>query len=153
MNDEEHVEKEPRRHGPPGMHGGIEKPKNLKKAIKRLAQGLKDFKLLILVSLFLAVASSILAIFTPNILKDLTDEISKGLVVNNKNLELVTKEITTNISSEETQKRIQEILNINLSNETVISIIQNSNISVTDKELFQDYLKNIKENNVLLKMT
>lgn len=146
MNDEEHVEKEPRRHGPPGMHGGIEKPKNLKKAIKRLAQGLKDFKLLILVSLFLAAASSILAIFTPNILKDLTDEISKGLVVNNKNLELVTKEITTNFSSEEAQKRIQEILNINLSNETVISIIQNSNISVIDKELFQDYLKNIKEN-------
>ena len=99
MNNEEHTEKESRRHGPPGMHGGMEKPKNLKKAIKRLTQGLKDFKLLILVSLILAAAGSILAIFTPNIIKDLTDEISKGLVVNSKNLELVTKEITTNFSS------------------------------------------------------
>ena len=80
MNNEEHTEKESRRHGPPGMHGGMEKPKNLKKAIKRLTQGLKDFKLLILVSLILAAAGSILAIFTPNIIKDLTDEISKGLV-------------------------------------------------------------------------
>ena len=33
MNNEEHTEKESRRHGPPGMHGGMEKPKNLKKAI------------------------------------------------------------------------------------------------------------------------
>ena len=114
MNNEEHTEKESRRHGPPGMRGGMEKPKNLKKAIKRLVQGLKDFKLLILVSLILAAAGSILAIFTPNIIKDLTDEISKGLVVNSKNLELVTKEITTNFSSEEEQKRLQEILNINL---------------------------------------
>ena len=38
MNDEEHVEKEPRRHGPPGMHGGIEKPKNLRKAIRAKIQ-------------------------------------------------------------------------------------------------------------------
>ena len=146
MNNEEHTEKESRRHGPPGMHGGMEKPKNLKKAIKRLTQGLKDFKLLILVSLILAAAGSILAIFTPNIIKDLTDEISKGLVVNSKNLELVTKEITTNFSSNEEQQRIQEILNINLSNETVITIMQDSNISQTDKKAFQDYLTSINKN-------
>ena len=146
MNNEEHTEKESRRHGPPGMHGGMEKPKNLKKAIKRLTQGLKDFKLLILVSLILAAAGSILAIFTPNIIKDLTDEISKGLVVNSKNLELVTKEITTNFSSNEEQQRIQEILNINLSNEIVITIMQDSNISQTDKKAFQDYLTSINKN-------
>ena len=146
MNNEENNTKEPRRHGPPGMHGAAEKPKNLKKALKRLVQGLKDFKLLILVSLVLAAAGSILAIFTPNIIKDLTDEISKGLVVNSKNLELVTKEITNNFSSKAEQQRMQEILNLNLSNETILSIMQDSNISQEDKVSFQNYLKYTSKN-------
>ena len=146
MNNEEKTSTESRRHGPPGMHGGMEKPKNLKQAIKRLTQGLKDFKLLILISLILAAAGSILAIFTPNIIKDLTDEISKGLVVNSNNLELVTKEITKNFSSPEEQERIKEILNISLDEETVLTIMSSSSITVEEKSSFQDYLKTATTN-------
>lgn len=146
MNNEEKTSTESRRHGPPGMHGGIEKPKNLKQAIKRLTQGLKDFKLLILISLILAAAGSILAIFTPNIIKDLTDEISKGLVVNSNNLELVTKEITKNFSSPEEQERIKEILNLSLDEETVLTIMSSSSITVEEKSSFQDYLKTATAN-------
>ena len=82
---EEKRNKEPRRPGPPGMGRVAEKPKNFKLAIKRLLKGLENFKVLIIISLFLAATGSIIAIFTPNILSDLTDEISKVLIVNSKN--------------------------------------------------------------------
>ena len=147
MNNEEKNTKEERQHhGPPGMRRAAEKPKDLKKAIKRLVQGLKNFKLLILTSLILAALSAILAIFSPNIIKDLTDEISKGLVINSKNLELVTKEITSNFTSPEEQLRISQILSIDMTEQNIISIMQDSTISQTDKEAFQNYLKNASSN-------
>ena len=147
MNNEEKNTKEERQHhGPPGMRRAAEKPKDLKKAIKRLVQGLKNFKLLILTSLILAALSAILAIFSPNIIKDLTDEISKGLVINSKNLELVTKEITANFTSPEEQLRISQILSIDMTEQNIISIMQDSTISQTDKEAFQNYLKNASSN-------
>ena len=64
-------------HGP----GAGEKAKDFKSAIKRLFKELKGFKALIIVALILAALSSILSIFTPNRLSDLTDEISKGLMM------------------------------------------------------------------------
>ena len=147
MNNEEKNTKEERQHhGPPGMRRAAEKPKDLKKAIKRLVQGLKNFKLLILTSLILAALSAILAIFSPNIIKDLTDEISKGLVINSKNLELVTKEITANFTSPQEQLRISQILSIDMTEQNIISIMQDSTISQTDKEAFQNYLKNASSN-------
>lgn len=147
MNNEEKNTKEERQHhGPPGMRRAAEKPKDLKKAIKRLVQGLKNFKLLILTSLILAALSAILAIFSPNIIKDLTDEISKGLVINSKNLELVTKEITANFTSPKEQLRISQILSIDMTEQNIISIMQDSTISQTDKEAFQNYLKNVSSN-------
>ena len=147
MNNEEKNTKEERQHhGPPGMRRAAEKPKDLKKAIKRLVQGLKNFKLLILTSLILAALSAILAIFSPNIIKDLTDEISRGIVINSKNLELVTKEITANFTSPEEQLRISQILSIDMTEQNIISIMQDSTISQTDKEAFQNYLKNASSN-------
>lgn len=147
MNNEEKNTKEERQHhGPPGMRRAAEKPKDLKKAIKRLVQGLKNFKLLILTSLILAALSAILAIFSPNIIKDLTDEISKGLVINSKNLELVTKEITANFTSPKEQLRISQILSIDMTEQNIISIMQDSTISQTDKKAFQNYLKNASSN-------
>lgn len=147
MNNEEKNTKEERQHhGPPGMRRAAEKPKDLKKAIKRLVQGLKNFKLLILTSLILAALGAILAIFSPNIIKDLTDEISKGLVINSKNLELVTKEITANFTSPQEQLRISQILSIDMTEQNIISIMQDSTISQTDKEVFQNYLKNASSN-------
>ena len=145
-NEEKHEKDSSRHHGPPGMGRVAEKPKDLKKAIKRLVQGLKSFKLLILTSLILAALSAILAIFSPNIIKDLTDEISKGLVVNSKNLELVTKEITNNLTSPEEQTRIIKILNIDMTEANIISIMQDPTVTATDKNAFQDYLKNVSEN-------
>lgn len=84
----------PRPHG----NNNIEKAKNFKGAIKRLFIEWAGFRKLIVIALVLAAAGAILTILTPNILSDLTDEISKGLVVNSNNLEKVTVEITNNIT-------------------------------------------------------
>ena len=63
----------------PGAGAG-EKAKDFKSAIKRLLKELDKFKILIIISLILAILSSILSIFAPNKLSDLTDEIQKGLM-------------------------------------------------------------------------
>ena len=90
MNKEENKSRGPRR-GP-----NFEKPKNFSEAIKRLLKELNIFKVFIIISLFLASFSAVLSIVSPNKLKDLTDEISKGLVINTKNVEKLTKEIMNN---------------------------------------------------------
>lgn len=67
----------------PGMgrgHGPVEKAKNFKSAIKRLFKELKIFKILIAVSIVLAILSSVLSIAAPNKLSELTDKISEGLI-------------------------------------------------------------------------
>lgn len=141
MHNEE--ERTPRRrpmHGP-GPRGAGEKAKDFKSAIKRLVKELNPFKVLICISLFLAVLGSILSICTPNILSDLTDEISKGLVVNTKNMKNLTKEVTTNMQSEETKKRLQEVLNIRMDQEVITKIMQDETISIEDKIFFQKQME------------
>lgn len=149
---EEKTSRQERRMSPPGSRVA-EKPKDFKKSIKRLLQGLKSFKLLILISLILAAAGSIIAIFTPNIIKDLTDEISKGLIVNSKNLETVTKEITNNLQKDEEKERINDILNINITEQTIAKIMQDQNISVQSKNDFTSFLQESKKTESFQKLT
>ena len=80
--------------GPRGQN--FEKPKNFKDAIIRLFKELRVYKVFILIALFLASFSAILSIVSPNKLKDLTDEISKGLVINTNNIKELSKKIMNN---------------------------------------------------------
>ena len=83
------------------MGGGPgEKANDFKSAIKRLFSELKPYKILITISLILAVLSSILSIVAPNKLSDLTDEISSGLVVNKDNLQEIATKISENMFKE-----------------------------------------------------
>ena len=77
--------------GPMGR-GAVEKPKNFSNAIKRLFKELKLYKNFIIISLILAIASSILTIIAPNKLSDLTDEITKGImsVMNMDNIKSIS---------------------------------------------------------------
>lgn len=79
------------RHG--NARGKIEKPKDLKSSIKRLTKELKDFKLLIGLSIVLAIVGSILTIITPNKLSDMVDEISLGIRPRVENIEPIAKNI------------------------------------------------------------
>ena len=66
-----------------------ETPTNFKDSLNKILKYLGVYKKYILVALILAALSSILSIIGPNKLSDLTDEISSGLVINEKE----TKEI------------------------------------------------------------
>lgn len=86
--------------GPKGKKSN-EQAKDFKGAIIRLIKSLKDYKILILASLVLAALGSILSIFTPNKLSNLTDEISKGLVVDNKTITYLQSNIKNNMKIDE----------------------------------------------------
>ena len=73
-----------------------QKAKDFKLSLKRLLKELKRFNVLIVISLFLAILGSVLSIISPNRLSDITDEISKGLIVNTKNVKILSKSIMTN---------------------------------------------------------
>ena len=88
----------------------LEKPKNLKKALSRLFNELKKFKIFIIASLILAILSSVLSIYAPNKLSDLTDEISKGLVFDTKKIENIQSEITKKIDKEKIKNSIINII-------------------------------------------
>ena len=100
--EENNTTSRPPRRGPmghgPGMGGPAEKAKDFKGAIKRLFKELKPFMLLIVIALILAIAGAILSISAPNRLSKLTDEISKGLVVNTNNSKELSEKMTENFA-------------------------------------------------------
>ena len=125
----------------PRPHQNSEKAKDFKGAIKRLFKELKGFKKLIAVSLILAALGSILTIFTPNILSDLTDEISKGLVLNKDKLEIVSKDISNNFD----KNKVMEVLGLNMTQKNIASIMINSNISDIEKKDFQEVINKFSD--------
>ena len=82
-------------------HGRMtnEKPKDLKKALLKLKYYLKPFMSLLLVAVILSALGSILSIIGPNKIKDLTNQIQEGLVINKDNLELLVNDIEKDISN------------------------------------------------------
>lgn len=74
----------------------IEKAKDFKGSMIRFFKELKSFKLLVLIAIGVSITSSILSICAPNILSNLTDTIRNGLMVNTKNIEIITNNIQNN---------------------------------------------------------
>ena len=110
-----------------------EKAKDFKKSIKRTLKELKPFKILVIISLILSALSSILSLFAPDKLKELTDTITEGLVVNQENMKELNEKIATNF-----QNGIpQEI------------IIDNTTISIIDQQQYIEKTKSLtKDTNV-----
>ena len=71
-----------------------DKAKNFSESIKRLLKELNKFKIIIIISIILAILSSIFSIIAPKRLAKLVDEISKGLVVNTQNIQELEKQIS-----------------------------------------------------------
>lgn len=139
-----------RRGGPPGA--GVEKAKDFKSAIKRLIKELHSFKILIVVALFLAAVGSILSIFTPNILSDLTDEISAGLVIRQDHFEELSKRIGSSLEKNTIVSKMPEIMNVDLSNQNIKNIMMNKDITDSDKEIFQDVLESVNVEDISMDM-
>ena len=96
MNNEKE-NKTPRRMHGPGGRGPGEKPKDFKKALTKLNKYLKPYRNLIVIAVILSALSSILSIVGPNKIKDLTNEIQQGLIVNKSNIELLVQDIQSDI--------------------------------------------------------
>ena len=81
----------PARRGRGPMQSGMpgEKAKDFKQAVKRLLKELKGYKVLIIISLILAIAGAVLSISAPNKLSELTDEIQKGLIIQAMDLDKI----------------------------------------------------------------
>ena len=77
MDNDEQYKKKPRNVGPNRV---AEKPKALKKTLKKMTHYLKKYIPFIVIALVLSALGSVLSIIGPNKLSDLTDEISKGLL-------------------------------------------------------------------------
>ena len=63
----------------PGPRGEAEKSKDFGKAIKRVIKELKNFRVMAIIAVLIAAASSVISIMVPNMLSSLTDEIAEGL--------------------------------------------------------------------------
>jgi len=133
--------KEQNRKPPMGGPGPrvAEKPKDFGKAIERLFHNLKNWRVLIYISLILAVVGSILSLVTPNRLSDLTNEISNGLVMNTDNFQKISEKVTTNLSEEKMKELMPAILNIHLNEETAMKILT-SDLSEDEKLQFQQFM-------------
>lgn len=122
-----------------------EKAKDFKGAIKRLLKELSGFKKIIILSLVLAALGSILTIFTPNILSDLTDEISEGLVVNQDNLQTITQNVTGAFNED----NLSKIMIFDLSQENLTKIMLDKSISEEEKnnlnKIISEFASNKKE--------
>ena len=65
---------------------------------KKLMSYLKSFIPFIIIALIFAAASSIFSIIGPNKLSDLTDELSKGLVLDKNKIEVISKDISSSLN-------------------------------------------------------
>lgn len=95
MNNEKENKTPKRMHG--SGKGAGEKPKDFKKALLKLKNYLKPYMHLIIIAVILSALSSILSIVGPNKIKDLTNEIQQGLIVNKSNIELLVEDIQKDI--------------------------------------------------------
>lgn len=120
----------------------IEKPKDFKKAISRLFKELSLYKKLLSIACLLAMLSSIITIISPNKLSNLTDEISKGLVVNEKSIKNLTKETMSRLSEESMKELYARVIEISIDEETINEIMSDTTISDTSKNDFKKAIDN-----------
>lgn len=67
-------------HGPHGRMGAVEKPRDFKGTIAKLARFLGRFKMLLIVALVFAIGSTVFNILGPKVLSEATTELFNGLV-------------------------------------------------------------------------
>ena len=103
---------------PRPMRNQPEKSKDFIGSMKRLFANLKPWKILLTLSLVLAMISAILSLISPNKLSDLTDVITEGIAPNTEKLEEISKEISKSFSQEELPVKIPMIMtSTSISNE------------------------------------
>ena len=136
MNNRDNENKAPQRRMSRSNRGNFEKPKNLSLTVKKLFSYLKSFMPFIIIALIFAGASSVFSIIGPNKLSDLTDELSKGLVLDKNKIEVISKDIPSTLNEE----NIKEITTKIYKNEDI------SGVSDEDKAAFMKIISSMDKN-------
>lgn len=136
MNNRDNENKVPQRRMSRSNRGNFEKPKNLSLTVKKLFSYLKSFMPFIIIALIFAGASSVFSIIGPNKLSDLTDELSKGLVLDKNKIEVISKDISSTLNEE----NIKEITTKIYKNEDI------SGVSDEDKATFMKIISSMDKN-------
>lgn len=136
MNNRDNENKAPQRRMSRSNRGDFEKPKNLSLTVKKLFSYLKSFMPFIIIALIFAAASSVFSIIGPNKLRDLTDELSKGLVLDKNKIEVISKDISSTLNEE----NIKEITTKIYKNEDI------SGVSDEDKATFMRIISSMDKN-------
>lgn len=109
--------------------------KDFKGTIKRIFVELKDYHKMISVAIILAVLGAVLAIAAPDKLSNLTDEISKGLAIDDAKIEELSEQITKNTNGETiTFEGVQITL---ADQQELIALVQALNGDEDRQELFE----------------
>lgn len=84
-----------------GPHGQrvVEKPKNFGKSILRMLKNMGSHKIFMMIAIIFAIISSIITIYSPNKLSELTDVISSSIKVDTEKIEDLTKNIAINLEN------------------------------------------------------
>ena len=125
------------------------KAKDFKSAILRLFKELKPFKVMIIVAVVLSTVSSLLAIFTPNVLSKLTNKISEGLIINRDNLNTIYTSVSNDLSEDKIKNFTSKIIDLKKFSESGIDSLKDSTyngvlITKEDKIKFLNF-ENTKE--------
>ena len=136
MNNRDNENKAPQRRMSRSNRGNFEKPKNLSLTVKKLFSYLMSFMPFIIIALIFAGASSVFSIIGPNKLSDLTDELSKGLVLDKNKIEVISKDISSTLNEE----NIKEITTKIYKNEDI------SGVSDEDKATFMKIISSMDKN-------
>lgn len=121
----------------------LEKPENLGATIKKMVKYLNKALPFIIVALIFAALSSICSIIGPNKLSDLTDELSKGLVLNKEELKKVTDDISSTLNKENIKNISIQIMDSSKED----SIINNIFVTASDKLSFINAFKDMDISN------
>ena len=132
------------KHGPGANMNAPEHAKDFKGAIKRLVKELDRYKALVIIAFVLAILGSVISILAPDKLSELTDEISEGLVINQENMKKLSTTVEKSVSEDKLSKVIPEMLDINLSSESMTSVLSNPSIKAKDKSAFREFTSKLQ---------
>ena len=135
----------PRKHnGPPGMMAP-EKAKDFKKSIKRLFIEVGSFKRIIIIAIVLSIVSAILSIISPNKLKDFTNEIANGLMINKENMSLLTEKINNNINNNRYEDIVIDRITISFNDQMSLINLMKNNDTKDYSKLLNEIPSSVKE--------
>ncbi len=102
-----------------------EKSKDFFGSLKRLILNLKPWKILLTISIILAIFSAVVALVTPDLLSNLTDKITIGISPKNEKLKEIYSDITNHFTLESIASKMDKIiLSDTISNEDKINFQQ-----------------------------